>query len=503
MRRETIAAVVLFGLLVAACNGHAVLVERRNAEGEGAGAFEEDSGPLLSKGKKGVNVGGKRFGPGQGGRGVVGTARGGEANCATNSNPDQGFTADSLKLGTIIPLTGALRPLGEQTARVMKVAVQVINRRTHIPGPLGDINWGCPERPGIYGREMTLDVFSMQANTPEEALGGMRRLIDVENVFLVRDCYLQSNLMGAAARYQNAQGVPAIWCHYSEMPFPDLAPWNFSPGIDPQVAAAIHTGFLIKKHNRRRFAILADPAAKETTVRVVRAVAKHFKRPIPSDCIVYKKAQEASNGMRSEIARIRTCYGAAQQPDAVIALDALNGVFGAMEAESQGWAPTRSGTRWSCTGTSCWVTSLAELCGDACEGMYTDCQALPCVPWADPAKYPAAQTLEEDRQKYLSQEPRDILTYGPQAITGGIALWLGMTGPDLSRDAFRETMATKIRNWSAGIGPILTITPEDHFGGKAIWIIKFSGRSPWFNDTTGRFLTLQELGIPYSIITGG
>ena len=505
MRLKHVAAALVMPLFVAACNGHAVLVETRTEDGELISATEDGTSSdsvLAQKGTKGVNVGGSSASTTSGGSGAVGTASAGEANCATNSDPDQGFTADTLKLGTILPVTGALRPLGEQTARVMKVAVENLNRTENIPGPLGHLNWGCPERPGIFGRKVSLKIFSLQANTPEEALAGMRRLIDVENVFLVRDCYLQTSLMGPATQYQNQEGVPGIWCHFSEMPYPGLAPWNFAPGTDPQVAAGIHAGYLIREMDKQRLAILADPTSESSTVRVVRAVANHFDHPIPDGCVIYKKAQEASNGMRSEIATLRTCYNG-QSPDAVVALDALNGVFGAMEAERQGWRGTDVGVQWSCTGTSCWVTSLAELCGTACQGMFTDCQALPCVPFADPDKYPAVQSLEEARQRNYPQEPEDILTYAPAAITGGLALWLTMTGPELSREAFRNTLATKIRNWSAGIGPILDITAADHFGGKAVWLIRFTGRGEWFEDHSGRFMTLGEVGVPYSVVTDG
>lgn len=490
--------------LVAACAGQAVLVERRTAEGELVTAAGEGEGSLVSeKGAKGVDLGPGASSGSTGSGGPVGTAQAGKSNCATNSDPEQGFTADSLTLGTIIPVTGALRPLGEQTARVMKLAVENLNKTTHIPGPYATLNWGCPERPGVFGRRVSLKIFSLQANTPEEALAGMRRLIDVENVFLVRDCYLQTSLMGPASQYQNKKGVPSVWCHFSEMPYPELAPWSYAPGTDPQVAAGIHTGYLIRKLNRERLAILADPTVENSGVRVVRAIAKHFDVPIPNDCVVYKRAQEASNGMRSEIAQIRTCYqgrGANPSPDAVIALDALNGVFGAMEARGQGWRGADNNVSWSCTFTSCWVESLADLCGSACEGMFTDCAALPCVPFADPDKYPAVKALEDARAEDYPSEPEDILTYAPAAITGGIALWLTMTGPELSREAFRSTLAG-LRNWSAGIGPIIDIRPNDHFGAKSVWLIKFTGNSSYFRDHTGRFLTLGELGVPYSIIT--
>ena len=66
----------------------------------------------------------------------------------------------------------------------------------------------------------------------------------------------------------------------------------------------------------------------------------------------------------------------------------------------------------------------------------------------------------------LGSEPN-----GPEAITGGLGLWLGMTGPNLSRSSFRNTLAN-LKNWDAGIGPILTVTPSDHFGGAGVWLIK-------------------------------
>ena len=51
------------------------------------------------------------------------------------------------------------------------------------------------------------------------------------------------------------------------------------------------------------------------------------------------------------------------------------------------------------------------------------------------------------------------------------------------------------------IGPILTVTPQDHFGGAGVWLIKFTGSNnpPFFQDLTGKFLTMQDLHIPLSL----
>lgn len=496
-RRRLSALVAVFGLFVAACNGHAVLVEERNGGTTVAGASTGEGSEAGGSGDElaGGKVSGGGSGSGASGGSGSGSEAGGEGGvpCATNSNPEEGFTAETIKLGTIIPVSGALRPLGEQTARVMKLAVDRINTLDKLPGPYSYV-WGCGERPGIFGRQLELEIYSLQNQTPEEALAGMRRLIDVENVFLVRDCYLQSNLMGPATQYQNSKGVPGIWCHFSEMGA-GLAPWNYGPGINPYVAAAIEVGYLIKKLGRQRLAILADPSVKDTLVKVVRRVASHLKRPIPSDCIVLKKAQEASSGMRSEITALRTCYGAGQTPDSVVALDALNAVFGAMEAKSQGWRGADNNVTWDCTGLSCWITSLADICGNACEGMHTNCASLPCVPWADEKQYPSVKNFNDFHDEWVPREPEDILTYAPQAITSGIALWLTMTGPDLSREAFIETVGS-LRNWKSGTGPTITMSDDDHYGARAVWIIKYTGRAPYFTDVTGDFITLDSVGVP-------
>ncbi len=414
------------------------------------------------------------------------------SRCATNSNPTQGYTSTSIKWGTIIPLSGALRPLGEQTARVMRTSVNYLNTIRSYPG---GFDWSCPTRPGIWGRTLELKVLSLSENTQDQAAAAMRRLIDVENVFAVRDCYLQSNLMGPATQYQNRKKVPGIWCYFTEMPYPRLAPYNYAPGTDLLKVAAIHTGYLMNTLGRKRLAVLTDPSLENNQVRVVKRIYRHINGfDIPDACIQRKKAQEASGGMQSEIQAIRNCYP--EGPDSVLALDALNGIFGAISAQNAGWGMGTSGVVWACA--TCWVKALADLCQDAClgqngNGMITDCQALPCIPWSN---LPAAQTLESIRRRYMPNEPKDVLTYGPMAITFGIGLWLGMTGPDLSRERFIHTVGN-LKNWDAGIGPILNTNPSDHFGGKAIWLINFTGRD--FSDRTKGFVTLSDVGVPASL----
>jgi ABC-type branched-subunit amino acid transport system substrate-binding protein len=518
LRRTTL--LTISALVAVACGGHGVRVTRDVPQAASVVEPVDESAVIDVGGGGGGGAGGGTDGGGSAGAagGAVQTgtgspATGGDAGgpsgggraasrgtCATTSNPSQGFTESTIKIGTILPLSGALRPLAEQVSRILTTwSEEYLPENDFIPGPLEHLNWDCPSRPGIFGRRVDVKIYSLQSATPEEALAGMRRLIDVEKVFLVRDCYLTDSLMGPATAYQNSKGVPGVWCWFGGMPTPRLAKWNFNPGTDPLSQAAIHVGYLINKLKRQRLAILADPSDEATIVRLVREVAAHLGRPIPDACVIFKRSQEAANGMRSEIARLRTCYGPRGSPDAVFAGDALQAVFGALEAKSQGWRPADAGVQWVCTNPSCWVASLAEVCGDACTGMITDASSLPAVPWADPKKYPAAETLRRTHAQYFPGEPKDAITYGAMAISSGIAYWLTMTGPDLSRDKFRQTLEG-LDNWSSGIGPIINTGPSDHYGARALWLIRFTGADPWFDDLSGDFLTLADVGVPEAVV---
>ena len=479
-RRWFFGAVAL-AMALTAC-GTTILA--RHIEPAGAPTIEPSArASQLAKGNE-VNIG-------EGLPAGVGTSA--ASRCATNSDPSRGYTATSMKWGTIIPLSGALRPLGEQVARIMRASVAYLNQVQGVPG---GFNWACPLRPGIWGRTVELKILSLNQNTQDEAAAAMRRLIDVEKVFLVRDCYLESNLMGPATQYQNREGVPGIWCYFSEMPYPYMAKYNFAPGTDLLKVASIHTGYLMNKLGRKKLAILSDPSLANNQVRVVKRIYKYINGyDIPDDCIAYKKAQEAPGGLQAEIQQIRNCYSGIDPsdpaPNSVIALDALTGVFGAISAQNAGWGMQQANVEWACA--TCWVQSLADVCRDACTGMITDCQALPCIPWST---LPAAKTLEDLRAKYMPDEPQDVLTYGPMAITAGLGIWLGMTGPNLTRGNFIDTVG-HLENFNSGIGPILNTNSHDHFGGKAIWLLNFTGSS--FDDRTHGFLTLTDVGVPSSL----
>ena len=76
-----------------------------------------------------------------------------------------------------------------------------------------------------------------------------------------------------------------------------------------------------------------------------------------------------------------------------------------------------------------------------------------------------------------------------------------MAGPDLSREGFRQTVEG-LDNWSSGIGPIIDTSPDDHYGARALWLLKYTGGAPWFGDVSGDFLTLSDVGVPEAVVHG-
>jgi hypothetical protein len=45
------------------------------------------------------------------------------------------------------------------------------------------------------------------------------------------------------------------------------------------------------------------------------------------------------------------------------------------------------------------------------------------------------------------------------------------------------------------------MSPDNHFGASSVWIIKYTGNNgnPYFDDVTGDFVTLQQVGVPESL----
>lgn len=391
-----------------------------------------------------------------------------------------GVDADEIRLGTILPLSGPTRPLGEQTARVMQRAVSYYNTLSSDPSR-PDLNWKCPGRPGIYGREVKLEIASISSESEDDVLQAMRRLIDVEDVLLVRDCYLQASLMGPGHAYAEDNGVITYHCYPQSLPQPELAPHTWALGTADVVLAGLLTGYLVNELGRSRIGLLYDPTY-EAQAEAVRSVAKELGVEIVEE--VQARAQTAVNGRRSEVLALRNA-----NPDAVIVLDALNATYAGVAAGQLQWAPADSGVAWACN--KCWLKFQVDVCGESCAEMITNSASVPFKPYNA-----GSQQLWDNKQEIFPNEPNDILTFAAILITGGLFIDMADTGVDLTRANLEETFLAHSGPAGAGLPPINT-SPDNHFGGEADWLIEFTGES-WpngFADVSGGFISLDDVGV--------
>lgn len=403
----------------------------------------------------------------------------GDDRCAEEAT-DVGVTRDAITWGTILPLSGPTRPLGEQTARVMQRAIDYYNTQTSDPeNP--ELDWGCPGRPGIYGREVQLEIAAISSDSEDDALAAMRRLADVEEVFLVRDCYLQASLMGPAHDYAERSGVTTYWCFPESLPQPQLAPHTWAIGTATITDAALLAGHIVNDLDRKRIAMLYDPTY-ERIAEVVRRVVTNSGGEIVEE--VEARAQTAVNGRRSEVIAMRQA-----DPDGVIILDALNATYAGVAAGQLQWTPEQSGVVWGCN--KCWLKFQVDVCGDSCAGMLTNTALVPFEPYDE-----GSQLLHDVKNEAMPNEPADVLTFGAILITSGLVNQMAAVGPNLTRERFEQHLAGLSGRPGGGL-PEITTSPNDHFGANSDWLIRFTGQ-PWpngFEDVSEGYVQLEEVGV--------
>ncbi|MPZ00083.1 MAG: ABC transporter substrate-binding protein [Actinophytocola sp.] len=486
--RRLTAMLLAFGMLTISCGQTVLVREIETSGGVGVGATagsargDSSTQPSAQRGggtDKQVRASGPKAEAAQGPSRSNAVPRDPDKRCATSAT-DTGVTKNSLTWGTILPLSGPTRPLGEQTARVLKRSVNYYNQLDHDPSR-PDLNWGCAERKGIYGRKVNLEIASISSDSEDDALQAMRRLVDVEKAFLVRDCYLQSSLMGPAHGYAERNDVTTTWCYPESLPQPELAPHTWSLGTDRQTQASLLVGYQMRELGAERIAMLYDPTYEEQA-EAVRSVVGELGGEIVKE--VQARAQTAVNGRRSEVMSMRSA-----NPDAVIILDALNATYAGVAAGQLGWRPKDSGVSWACS--NCWLKFAADVGGENLATMITNTSGLPFRPTNE-----GARRLWQIKNSIMPGEPNDVLTFAGLVTTAALFVYTAEAGPDLTREKLEDVFLS-LENYSSGFTPPITTSESNHFGGRQDWLVEFNGNQ-WpnsFSDTSGGYIGLDQVGV--------
>lgn len=145
------------------------------------------------------------------------TEEGGD-NGGTESTGDEGG-GDTIKIGAVLPLTGANATIGEDQERGIQLAVEDINANG-----------------GVLGKDIEVLVED-SAGSPEGAIDAARKLVDTEDVPLLMGEYSSGNTL-PMAQFLQREGVVHINVGSSSPDLQDVGDYSFGViGLDDVAGA--------------------------------------------------------------------------------------------------------------------------------------------------------------------------------------------------------------------------------------------------------------------------
>lgn len=336
-----------------------------------------------------------------------------------------------VKLGTILPLQGGERALGEPVLRTTQAFADEVNARG-----------------GINGRRLQVVAYHACIVCQGEALQAARRLVEQDRVFALVNTYPMVVAFQSVIPYLTEKGVPLIQGGAVNQTSEALSPTTFvtSPGgrwyarflsavvAERAQAPAVGIVFLNVNNESRLLPILRH----ELQARGIEVTAEER----------IEAAEEAVTNMDSVVAKIR-----ATGAQGVVAMNPAVLIFGRLAARRQQWH-----VPW--TGPAAWTDLVEEGCGATCdEIVFTDTAGLSYI----------------DRDSPQMREFHDTMRrrYPDGQHTGHtLAAWVGMQlfvhvlaqlpAPD--QPAFVAAME-RIRNLDLGTTGPITFGPDRHMGG--------------------------------------
>ncbi len=170
------------------------------------------------------------------------TGGGGGGTAAPTAGPGDtnGVTDTSVKLGTLMPLTGAMAPWGIPISKGMAAYLDWIN-----------------EQGGIYGRKLTLDVGD-SAYTGPQASEAARKLVEQDKVFAMYS-NLGTESEAAVAQYLTEQGVPDLYVLTGSSLFVVPVVHNrYSSMVNYTTEGKIFAQYLFDNYDGKKLGILAQ-----------------------------------------------------------------------------------------------------------------------------------------------------------------------------------------------------------------------------------------------------
>ncbi|MEX2293601.1 MAG: ABC transporter substrate-binding protein [Acidimicrobiales bacterium] len=427
-RSKGAAVVMLCALIVAACGGRDIVAfdtaTVRGALRTVVTAPPQEGGLLPPAPADGTS-------DGSGGSGI--RPSGGKLDGA-------GGAREPIRLGTILPLQGGERDLGEPVLRTTQAFIDELNLRG-----------------GVRGHPLELIAYSACILCQSEALTAARRLVEEDKVFAFVNTYLMVVPFQSVLPYLVDKGVPVIQGGSFDQTDDALSPVNFATA-----PSGLFFGRLIpetlKRHTSSRAVGITylDVPSETSGLPILRKELARVGIRVAAEERV-QAAEDAVTNMDAVMTRMR-----AAGADGIIALDPAVLIFGRLAARRQGFNVPM-------VGPAAWSTLVEDGCGATCDDLIvTDTAGLSYIDRDSPQMH---QFLDVMANRYP----------GGQLTGHTLAAWVGMqltthvlnqTGPD--RRQFLAAMEA-IRNLDLGTTSPLTFTPDRHLGGSRTTLLKLKG----------------------------
>lgn len=434
-RARLLAALVVASLLTVACsevqevsfNTRTVSAPGAVGSVTGAAAEEAVSGGLLPGGGDAAGAGGPGGGAGAAAR------RGAQAGGGAFVPP-----GGVLKLGTILPLQGGERALGEPVLRTTQAFIDEANARG-----------------GVNGYRFEIVAYHACLVCQAEALQAARRLVEQDKVFAFVNTYPMVVAFQSVIPYLTERGVPLVQGGAVNQTSEALSPTTFATSPGGRWYARFLSAVMAEHAQVGAVGIIYLNVNNETRARLLlrHELEQRGIRVTAEERI--EAAEEAVTNMDSVVAKVR-----ASGAQGVVALNPAVLIFGRLAARRQQWP-----AKWA--GPAAWTQLVEDGCGATCDELvYTDTAGMSYT----------------DRDSPQMRQFRDTMArrYPDGQQTGHtLAAWVGMQlfTHSLGRLAEPNRAALvaeleRTRNLDLGTTGTLNFSPDRHMGGSQSVILQ-------------------------------
>jgi len=348
----------------------------------------------------------------------------------TTPGDTTGVTDTTIKVGTLMPITGAMAPWGIPISKGMAAYFDWIN-----------------EQGGIYGRKIQIEIADSGYSGPQ-ATEAVRKLVEQDKVFLTY-ANLGTEVEAAVAQYLTEHNVPDLYVLTGSSQFIDPVVKNrFSAMVNYTTEGKIFATYIYENYDGKKLGILAqnDDYGKEGE-----AGTRQGLEDLGANMdITTEYYDAASTDVTSQVQRLK-----ADNVDVIM-------FWGGVPQAANMMKTARETLSWDVpliVNEACAAEITATLAGfDNIEGVVSTTVGIQA--WQ--TDVPAILTIKDEMASVAPDLPFDNYSLVGWNLSASLTGLLKQTGPDLTREAF-VTASESVCNYLTELALIpSSSSPTDH-----------------------------------------